>query len=383
MFVSIRDFYRRHRRKLWMSGVVIGGVYAAGKYISYKVDEWQTVKLQELQSSAKQEFHFESNQKVCTETFISFLPNIRNVIMERLDAEQLLEILKMKPENKLEIWDQLKIFSFTRLLCAVIVNVILLVTLKVKMNVIGAYVFTTVTSRPSNLHTSDSPNTTTGNHNMTSGDSSKVDDMSELQLRYLNNVRYLVEEKLPSLIDDCRDVVEQCLSKITLKDKLSHDTLKEICKEAVTKLKAKHTSLCNNKHEFCTYMVDPAWTESEENNDIYSRIISETVNILEGIDCSLVIDTCLDFGLDQVLDEFKEKFVTYEKPQTTVTLETCLKEDFKSTELPVPKIIPILNNQIHEIFKAGANGFLDVLFSQDLVRQLSRNVYDSISKEYA
>ena len=138
MLDSLKNFYRRHRRKILAGGVVIG-VYAASKYAINKYDEWQTAKVESAQHAARKRFHYESHQKTCTTTFISFLPNIRNMIMETMDTEQLLEILQMKPANKLEIWDQLKTLSLSRLISSVVANVLLLVVLKVKMNVIGAY----------------------------------------------------------------------------------------------------------------------------------------------------------------------------------------------------------------------------------------------------
>jgi len=384
MLTSMNNFYRRHRRKIWIYGAVATGAYAAGKFVSYKIEEWQHARVEESQNAKRKHFHFESQQKTCTSTFLSFLPNIRNVIMEKLNTEQLLDILKMKPANKLEIWDQLKVYSLTRLLCSVISNVILVILLKVKLNVIGAYTFSTLQPEMKNTssdHLDTSLNAVDGNNDSVLPDTSS-NDLNALQLRYLDNIRYFVEEKLPVLIDDCLEVVEYSMSAITLKEKLSHEKLKEICKDVVTKLQAKHTSLKNDKHEFCTYFVNPSWSEFEDSNDIYSRMLSETVNILEGIDCSLVIDTCVSVGLEQVLDSFQDQFFTYESTKADVTLDDCLKEDFRDTSLPVPKIIPILNSQIHEIFRAGPNKFFDFLFSHDLIRQLARSVYDLTCKEY-
>merc|ERR1719427_2112966 len=47
----------------------------------------------------------------------------------------------MKPANKLEVWDRLKTYSLSRFVCAVVANVVLVVLLKVKMNILGAYLF--------------------------------------------------------------------------------------------------------------------------------------------------------------------------------------------------------------------------------------------------
>lgn len=386
MLTSVQNFYRRHRRKILIYAGVAGGAYAAGKYLRYKFDEWQHEQIDEAQNAARKNFHFENHQKNCTATFLSFLPNVRNVIMEKLNTEQLLDILKLKPANKLEIWDQMKVLSLTRLLCSVISNVILVIMLKVKMNVIGAYTFATMQPDDTSSVTAEDENSMSKPVLPTADATANNNELSELQLRYLDHIRYFVEEKLPLLIDDCLDVVERCVSAISLKDKLSHDKLKAICKDVMSQLKAKHTSLKNDKHEFCAYIINPTWSEMEDSNDIYSRMVTETINILEGIDCSLVLDTLLSIGLEQVLDSFEDQFVTFraaaKSADSITSLEECIKEDFRQDVLPVPKIIPILNSQIHEIFKAGPNQFFDALFSQELIRQLSKNVYELTCKEY-
>jgi len=46
------------------------------------------------------------------------------------------------------------------------------------------------------------------------------------------------------------------------------------------------------------------------------------------------------------------------------------------------KIIPLLTNQLDEIFKADDNGMLDVLFSRSHLRQFTNNIYDAFSKKY-
>ncbi len=44
-------------------------------------------------------------------TVLSMMPNLREAILQALDSEALTAQLKTKPENKLQIWDQLKIIS--------------------------------------------------------------------------------------------------------------------------------------------------------------------------------------------------------------------------------------------------------------------------------
>ncbi len=43
------------------------------------------------------------------------MPNLREAILQALDSEALTAQLKTKPENKLQIWDQLKVISKLRM----------------------------------------------------------------------------------------------------------------------------------------------------------------------------------------------------------------------------------------------------------------------------
>lgn len=186
MFVWLKDFYKRHRKKILVTGVLAGGTYALAKIISWKLDEWQQAKLLEYSIQAKKQFHFESTQRTCTMTFMSFLPNLRNTIAEHLNTEELLEKLKSKPANKLEIWEQLKILSMSRFLCSVISNVMLLVLLRIELNVIGGYMLIA---------------------SLKDDSIGVMSEMNDVQLQYLNNVRYFLERELLKLIVDCKEAV--------------------------------------------------------------------------------------------------------------------------------------------------------------------------------
>ena len=79
MWDSLKTFYRRHRGKIVFGGVVVG-VCGVGKFVKYKYDEWQREQVEQEQQEARKRFHYESHQRTCTATFVSFLPNIRNQV---------------------------------------------------------------------------------------------------------------------------------------------------------------------------------------------------------------------------------------------------------------------------------------------------------------
>ena len=187
MFGYLTNFYQRHKKKIYVTGAVAAGTYVISKYIQWKYQEWEDERVREFTALAKKKFHFESNQKTCTVTFFSFLADIRNAIADQLDTDSLLNVLKLKPANKLDIWEQLKILSVCRVVCSVVCNVILLVLLKVQLNVVGGYIFVKSLNEDQAINKCD---------------------MNESQLEYMNNVRYFVEKMVPNVINDTLSIVQ-------------------------------------------------------------------------------------------------------------------------------------------------------------------------------
>ena len=188
MFGYLKDFYQRHKKKIFVTGAVAAGTYAISKYIQWKYEEWEEERVKEFTKLAKKKYHFESNQKTCTITFFSFLVDIRNTIAERLDTDSLLDILKLKPANKLEIWEQLKNLSVCRVVCSVVCNVILLILLKVQLNVVGGYVYVKSLNEDVAIDKCE---------------------MNQSQYHeYMSNVAYFVEKMVPNLIDDTSSIVQ-------------------------------------------------------------------------------------------------------------------------------------------------------------------------------
>jgi len=359
MFNYLKGFYQRHKKKIITTGVLAVGTYAISKYVQWKYEEWEKEKVKEFTSFTKKQYHFESNQRTCTMTFFSFLPEMRNTIAEHLDTETLLEALRSKPSNKLEIWEQLKILSITRVICSVICSVTLLVILKVQLNVVGGYIFVQTSKKD---------------------ESTLSSEMSETQLNYMNNVRHFVLQCIPNLIQDCLKLVQAKFQDLSLKEKLSHQRLRELLDEVMSELKGDATK---EKHHLSKYTIDENFPKNEQTDEMYKKMTTETISLFESKDCSMVLNQCLDSSFDYVMDSLSDHFLGNEDPEAVVSLENCVKFSFyKQIELPIAKIIPLLNRQLDEIFRADSNGMLDVLFSQPHLRDFSSNIYEAFSKKY-
>lgn len=141
MFSSTWNFIKRHKRKFIFAGALVGGVYVLGKYAQKKIRDLQEREATEYIAQARRQFHFESNQRTCNMTVLSMLPSLKEAIVTQLNSESLTALLKTKPANKLEIWEDLKIISFTRTIVGVYSTCMLVVLLRVQLNIIGGYLY--------------------------------------------------------------------------------------------------------------------------------------------------------------------------------------------------------------------------------------------------
>lgn len=194
MWETIKSFLRRHRRKFFITGAVVGGVYLLSRYARWRFAEWQRQQEMEYVEQARKQHHFESNQRTCTITLFSLVPNLRDALMEKLNCEAITGKLRERPSNKLELWEQLKVLSFTRTIASVYSSCMLFVFLRVQLNIIGGYLYLdslTMTGEASN-----------------GKNGKKVHIAEGLQKRYLAVVRYLMGDGLDFLIEEIRRTVE-------------------------------------------------------------------------------------------------------------------------------------------------------------------------------
>lgn len=191
MWESIKAFLRRHRTKFFITGAVVGGVYLLGRYARWRLAEWQRQREVEYVETARKQHHFESNLRTCSVTFFSLVPSLRDALMEKLNCEAVTSKLREKPANKLELWEQLKILSFTRTLASIYSSCMLFVFLRVQLNIVGGYLYL-----DSLVMTGEGSN------------GKQVHIAESLQKRYLALVRYLLGDGLDFLVEEIRRSVE-------------------------------------------------------------------------------------------------------------------------------------------------------------------------------
>lgn len=141
VFSKIRNFLHRHRNKFIATGAVIAGAVLAARYAQYKLREWQERETKEFLERTRKHQHFESTERTCNQTIVSLSQTLHDALSKLLQTEEVVAQLRNNPENRIELWDKLKLLVFTRLCTLVYVNVLLVIVLRIQLNLVGGYLY--------------------------------------------------------------------------------------------------------------------------------------------------------------------------------------------------------------------------------------------------
>uniref|UniRef100_A0A673W5K7 Peroxisomal biogenesis factor 3 n=1 Tax=Salmo trutta TaxID=8032 RepID=A0A673W5K7_SALTR len=323
IFSSTWNFLKRHKITFILSDL-IPGVYFLGRYAQKKIRDIQEREASEYIAQTRSQFHFESNQRSCNMTVLSMLPTLREAILHHLNSESLTALLA----NKLEIWEDLKIISFTRSVVA--------------LNIIGGYLYM---------------------------DNSMPLAPPDVQQQYLSSIQHLLGDGLSEMITAVKKAE---YIRVSLKQSLSLQELEQHLNQIRAQVEEGDGG--STYRSLSWYMMP-----DEENtlaaqacglteNDITKiKLLNETRDVLESP----------DFGLDNMV-EFPTESTGRLRPHVLPKISFRLS----NLSLPVAKIIQLVNGQIHSIYSEIPSRFVQDLLMIDQVKEFTANVYETFSTSH-
>ncbi|CAK1545692.1 unnamed protein product [Leptosia nina] len=292
MFSSIRNFLHRHRRKFIVTGAVFGSIYLLMSYAQKKLREWQEKEAKKFFEMTRKKQHFESTERTCNQTILSLSKIVSDNILNSLNTEDIVQRLHDNPENKLELWEQMKIMIITRICVLVYALSILQVTLRVQLNIIGGYLY-----RDSVLE----------HEPLIDGD---------LQAKYLSLCHHFLGPGLEDLVRQVERVVKRVVDPISLKKKITLQEVEQM-------FWSIQTILCTDTNEgdpvkkMVHYLVD----HTEINEAKFDTIVKETMDVLESDEVTSVTMSIVSRSFSSVIDEIANLFVSKWVPTSKNHLE--------------------------------------------------------------
>ncbi|XP_020372584.2 peroxisomal biogenesis factor 3 [Rhincodon typus] len=368
MLWSLWNFVKRHKKKFLFTGVFVGGVYLLGKYAQKKLRDLQEREAAEYIAQARRQYHFESNQRTCNMTVLSMLPTLREAIVQQLNSESLTGLLKNRPPNKLEIWEDLRIISFSRSIVAVYSTCMLVVLLRVQLNIIGGYIYLDNAAVGKNGTAPLAP--------------------PEVQQQYLSSIQHLLGDGLNELITVVKKAVQTVIGSVSLKQCVSLQELDrylgEIRQLVEQRSQSGELETDTSRSSLCWYLIpnEESTLASQacgltEKDVTTLKLLNETRDMLESPDFNTVLNSCLNRGFSRLLDNMAEFF----KPTEEELNQNGTVNSLSNVKLPLAKIIPIINGQIHSTCSETPNHFVQDLLLMDQIKDFAANVYEAFSSQ--
>lgn len=360
MFTSMWNFIKRHKKKFIFSGFLVGGSVYLFRYAQRKFKEIQEKEAAECLKHARQQHHFDSNQRTCNMTVISMLPTLREALIKKFDTEAVKESLKNSPENKLELWEKLKVISVSRIVCVLYGCSILCLLLRVQLNIVGGYMF---------LDSVFNRNGMTPNPALVP---------KELQERYLSLIRHFMDHGLHQLCDLIHEAVQKEIKSLSLKERLSFHNLKAITDQIRERIESSPeiSDLQSPTLMLCTYMLPSEGLSSTETENpeekMYQQLVRETRDVLESPDFHAVLHTCLNRGFAKLLDSLADHYHAAAADQD---------QNLHEVGIPMAKLIPVISSLLFKLCSDTPNPLIQELLMLDQTKTLAANIYEAFSQQ--
>lgn len=371
MFSAMKNFLNRHRRKFLIGGVVIAGGYATLRYAQRKLIEYQEAKAREFFERTRRTQHFETTERTCNQAIMGLAPNLIDQILKNLDADTIVAELRNNPNDKIVMWNRIKVLAFGRLCALVYACSMLVITLRVQFNVLGGYLYKDAVSNDEQI-------------------------TSELQQNYVALIQHFLRDGVDALCLVIDKKCEQIVGTYDLSRKL---TLTE-CEQIFCSIQMAVNSDANDPNSHLAHYVYPKDLPASTSNALFEKMFAETIDMLESHDVSTLNANNVSRGFSIVMDNIAEY---YYKPNGitqnhTVNSITEITDGDSSTSsaaasveslpninsvsIPIPKLIPVINGLAKQQFSntsqpAGLSTSLVTLYLiSEKVKILGANTYE-------
>lgn len=358
MFSRLYSIVRQHKKKIFFSVGLVGGAYLLNRYLQRKLHDWETKQTQSYIDQIKHQHHFEGILQTSDSTILSLLPKIREPLLAILETDSLLEKLKTRPANRVELWEEIKVRILTFALSSVYAESLLASLLRVQLGVVGGYVYVNSQRAQQNA-----------------GGVLPALTNQDIHQRYLSLVQHFFENGVHELVRLVRDAVVAAFGHISLKERVGpadfavgFDFVK------------KHISRDSKKQlpGFLRFLLPPLEVEGDTDDvRVLNVMILETRDILETDDFAKVLRMCIDQGCTNLTDDVETCFRNMRAAQDeggSGDQAAAPATSAATTAFAMAKLLPVLRNSL---VSARQDAFLKTILQAELLRSMLANVYEA------
>ncbi|KFK36073.1 hypothetical protein AALP_AA4G073900 [Arabis alpina] len=341
----IRGLWRNHKRKVFVTAGCLGS-----GYLLYRVYNSHTRRLADLEQELATEreneeliktqmkAHFENIQMIVDSTTLPHAMQYLSVrINEEIDVSNVMERLNkgkgmLSSSEKLLLWDELKILSFTRMVLSLWSVTMLSLYIRVQVNILGRHLYV------------DTARALGSSHLLEELDLIDRDD----EQKFLSSADYLVTNAMPSLISDMQAAVNEVLKGKQLKDVITTRVLQETVLRIVDVFMSS-----GSPHHWIDYLMKPrdmlsrntsGSSQSDETVTKFHQLMFETHEVLISTEFTNIVEISLKRFTDTLVEE----------------MET--QTDGLATGMPLAKVLPQIEKTVPVIIaEPNKNRFLQLI----------------------
>ncbi|KAH8379260.1 hypothetical protein KR009_003949 [Drosophila setifemur] len=255
MLSRLQDFLSRHRRKFIVTGVLVGGTIYAARYAQRRLVEFQEKQAREFFERTRRMHHFESTEKTCNQVILGMGEEMCQAVLRECSTDELLEQLRQNPKNKLELWEDMKIVSFTRLATFVYASSMLVIALRVQLNLLGGYIYRDIMSEQKQI-------------------------TDELKQQYLSLIRHFITEAgIRDLARYIRTQVIAVVKAMPLSQQLSLNDMEQLFWSLQLAINADTRRDPNSR--MSKYLLP---SQNNSHSPLLQQMYNETLDLLESED---------------------------------------------------------------------------------------------------
>lgn len=378
---SVIEFAKRHKKKLIFTTILFGGGYCGFKYSMYKMKQFllQSTNTADLVNeqmlTMRKTEHYLSIKETSNQGVLSLIKSMHTKINEQLSSEELLGQLKQRPENRLVIWETLKIKCLSKSLTNIYVTALLTLFIKIELNIIGAYLFLS-NSQATNSNEDWSSEFLQQQENTLS---------AHVQQSYLENIENFIRTGLPELIAMIENFCDEEFSSVSLKENLTVDFIGQKLENIQQRINANVFDLDEKENFISKHMLSNidltdsscnlmVWNDNKQiksDEEVLLGLNLETYDILASSDFQLTLNSLLQIFTNEYLNTLTSQIV-----QQLVSTEASQSGTMLNQSMPFARLIPILNTS-SSVFEM--NSLKNRMLNDATLNIFSENIYEAFS----
>ncbi|KAI3735599.1 hypothetical protein L6452_15106 [Arctium lappa] len=308
------EFWRRHKRKVYVSL----GLCGSG-YLLYKFYDAYTMRISELERQladeqendellkAQMQVHFENIQRIAnTMTLPHAMLYLSSRVAEELDLLHLTERLikgkgqpnSLTPSEKLELWDRLKILSFTRMVLSIWAMTAISLYIRIQVNILGRHLYIDTARDLGGFQPEDVD---------------VIDGTDEQQ--FLASADFLSSHRMPALISNMQAAATEVLRGKQLRDIFNstvlHETIMQILNMFMSMGRPHHWVDYLMPEDVRFYKsVESSGSDGPNVSDVtkLDQLMVETRTVLSSSEFGNIIDMSVRQVVDGLMEDINIQF---------------------------------------------------------------------------